>query len=160
VYERKLVLDTCQNRKLFWNLSKVREYYVLTSAVTDSTGKLVGSLSPQRPGFVPRPVYVAFVVDKVTLRQVFLQVLVFPCQYRSAVDLHTHISRGGWKVGPLVTAVQRRSLMPSTWTATRTDHTCAINIFIWLHISVISWFIFSGFIKEHSQLTLWNRVLL
>jgi len=37
------------------------------------------SLLPYRPRFNPRPVHVGFVVDKVTLGQVFLQVLqVFP----------------------------------------------------------------------------------
>jgi hypothetical protein len=30
--------------------------------------------------------------------------------------LHTHISPKGWTIGPLVAAVQRHSLTPSTWT--------------------------------------------
>jgi hypothetical protein len=33
----------------------------------------------------------------------------FPWQYHSTVELHTHISSGGWKIGPLVAAVQRQS---------------------------------------------------
>jgi hypothetical protein len=37
----------------------------------------VAGLSPRRPGFVPRSVHVGFVVDKVELEQVFLQVLWF-----------------------------------------------------------------------------------
>jgi hypothetical protein len=41
---------------------------------------------------------------------------VFPCQYHSTVLLHTHISAGGWKICPLVAAVQRRSLTP--WKST------------------------------------------
>jgi hypothetical protein len=37
----------------------------------------------------------------------------FPCQYYSTVALHTHVSSGGWTVGPLVAAVQRRGIAPS-----------------------------------------------
>jgi hypothetical protein len=35
-----------------------------------------------------------------------------PSQYPSTVDLHTHISSVGLKIGPLVSAVQRHSLKP------------------------------------------------
>jgi hypothetical protein len=38
---------------------------------------LVAGLSPRRPGFAPGSIYVGFVVDKVTLGQVFLLVLLF-----------------------------------------------------------------------------------
>jgi hypothetical protein len=38
---------------------------------------LVAGLSPQRPGFAPRSIHVGFVVDRVALGQVFLQVLRF-----------------------------------------------------------------------------------
>jgi hypothetical protein len=38
---------------------------------------------------------------------------VFPCQYHSAVVLHTHVSYGGWTICPVVAAVQRRNLTPS-----------------------------------------------
>jgi hypothetical protein len=38
----------------------------------------------RKPGFDPRSVHMRFVVDKMTLGQVFLQVLrCFPCQYQS-----------------------------------------------------------------------------
>jgi hypothetical protein len=39
---------------------------------------------------------------------------VFPCRYRSTMALHAHIPHEGWTVGPLVAAVQRYSLNPST----------------------------------------------
>jgi hypothetical protein len=40
--------------------------------------------------------------------------LLFPCQYNSTVALHAHISSRGLAIGPLVVAVQRRSLTPRT----------------------------------------------
>jgi hypothetical protein len=33
------------------------------------------------------------------------------------VALHVHTSPGGWTIGPLVAAVQRHTLTPSTWTS-------------------------------------------
>jgi hypothetical protein len=39
---------------------------------------LVDSLLPQRPWFMPRSVHVRYVMDKVSLGQIFLQVLRFP----------------------------------------------------------------------------------
>jgi hypothetical protein len=44
--------------------------------------------------------------------------LVFPCLYNSTMALHKHISPGGWTIGPLVAAVQRHNLAPSTWRTT------------------------------------------
>jgi hypothetical protein len=44
--------------------------------------------------------------------------IVSPCQYYSTMALHIHISPGGWKIGPLVAAVQRHLLTPSIWTTT------------------------------------------
>jgi hypothetical protein len=38
---------------------------------------LVAGFSPRRPGFAPGSIHVGFVVDKVTLGQVFLRVLRF-----------------------------------------------------------------------------------
>jgi len=50
--------------------------------------QLVAGLSPRRPGFAPRSVYVGFVVDKVALGQIYLRVFKFslvniipPCSY-------------------------------------------------------------------------------
>jgi hypothetical protein len=40
--------------------------------------RLIAGLSPRRPGFAPGSVRVRFVVDKVALGQVSLQVLRFP----------------------------------------------------------------------------------
>jgi len=40
--------------------------------------RLVAGLSPRRPGFNSRPVYVGFVADKFALGQVFLRVPLFP----------------------------------------------------------------------------------
>jgi hypothetical protein len=46
--------------------------------------RLVAGLSPLRPGFDPGSVHVGFVVDKVTLGQVFPRVLrFFPYQFHS-----------------------------------------------------------------------------
>ena len=46
--------------------------------------RLVTGLSPRRPGFDSGSVHVGFVVDKVTLGQVFSRsTFVFPCQFHS-----------------------------------------------------------------------------
>jgi len=51
--------------------------------------RLLADLPPRRPPFNPRSVKVTFVVDKVTMGQVFLWGLQsFPCQY-SADDPHS-----------------------------------------------------------------------
>jgi hypothetical protein len=68
--------------------------------------QFVTGLLPPRPGFMPGSFRVRFMVDKVTLGQVFLpSYLVFHCQYHSAVALHTLILSGGWTIGLLVAAV-------------------------------------------------------
>jgi hypothetical protein len=71
--------------------------------------RLVSGLSPRRPEFV------GFVVDRVTLGQ------VFPCQCHSTVAVRARISPWGWTVGLLVAAVQRRRLAPSPWVWTRCE---------------------------------------
>jgi hypothetical protein len=43
------------------------------------------------------------------------QIGSFPCRYHSTIVLRAHISPLGWTIAPLVAAVQRRSLIPSTW---------------------------------------------
>jgi hypothetical protein len=50
--------------------------------------------------------------------QVILKAFRFSCRYHSTVALHTLKSPGGWRIGPLVAAVLRHSLTPSTWTTT------------------------------------------
>jgi hypothetical protein len=49
-----------------------------------------------------------------TVASFFSKSPVFPCQYHSAIALHTHISSGGLTIGPLLAAFQRYSLTPST----------------------------------------------
>jgi hypothetical protein len=44
----------------------------------------------------------------------------FKCLYHSTVALHTHISSGGWTIGPLVAAVQGRGPIRLTQTTTTT----------------------------------------
>jgi hypothetical protein len=39
-------------------------------------------------------VHVEFEVDEVALGQVYLRVLLFPCQYHSTITLHAHTSSG------------------------------------------------------------------
>jgi len=57
-----------------------------------------------------------FVVDKVALGQVFLQVLRFSPVSIIPPWLSILIYHLGMNKGPLVAAVQRHSLTPSTWT--------------------------------------------
>jgi hypothetical protein len=67
-------------------------------------------------GFAPKSGRVGFVVDKLAVVQRFFpSYLVLQSKYHSTVALHTYKSSGGWIIGPLVAAVQRHSLMPSTW---------------------------------------------
>ena len=43
-----------------------------------------GDLSPRRPGFVPKSVYLKFLVDKLVLENVYLRIILLsPCQYHS-----------------------------------------------------------------------------
>lgn len=53
--------------------------------------QLVTSLSPQLPGFEPRPIHVAFVVYKVALRQVSFQVVWFSSVSFISPMFHTHL---------------------------------------------------------------------
>jgi hypothetical protein len=66
-----------------------------------------------------RSVHIGFVVDNMTLGQVFLRVLRF---YLVSImpprPLRTSISSGGWTIGPLVAAVLRPSLTLLTWSWT------------------------------------------
>jgi hypothetical protein len=53
---------------------------------------LDASFSPQRPGFNPRAIHVRFVVDKLSLRKVFLQVPKFsPVSYYCTNTLFSHL---------------------------------------------------------------------
>jgi hypothetical protein len=52
--------------------------------------RVVAALSPRRPGFDPRTVYVRFVVDTVALGRVFLPVLRFSPVSIIPPKLHTY----------------------------------------------------------------------
>jgi hypothetical protein len=52
--------------------------------------RLVDGFPPRRLGFDPRSGHVGFLVDKVTLRQVFSEYFGFPCQFSFHRLLHTH----------------------------------------------------------------------
>jgi len=51
--------------------------------------QLFASLSPWRPGFNPRSVYVGFVVGKVALEQALFTIVSFSCQYYSTNAPHS-----------------------------------------------------------------------
>jgi hypothetical protein len=56
--------------------------------------RLVAGLSPRRPGLDPGSVHVGFVVDKVTLGQVFPTTFIFLCQfYSTGAPLHGKIKK-------------------------------------------------------------------
>jgi hypothetical protein len=56
---------------------------------------------------------------------------IFLCRDHSTMAIHAHVSPGGWTIGPLVAAVQRRSLTPSTWSSS----TYVKNVFsVWTEI--------------------------
>jgi hypothetical protein len=54
--------------------------------------QLDAGLSPWRPGFTPRSVHMVFVVGKVALGQIFLQVLQFSSASVIPPLLHNHFS--------------------------------------------------------------------
>jgi hypothetical protein len=54
------------------------ELSMRTSMAVPRLKRLVASLSRPRSGFVPGPVHVGFVLEKVALGQVYLRVLRFP----------------------------------------------------------------------------------
>jgi hypothetical protein len=57
-------------------------------------------------GFEPRSDHVGFVVEKVTLGQVFSEYFGFPCQFSFHILLYTHhLSSGAGTIGQLVAAV-------------------------------------------------------
>jgi hypothetical protein len=53
---------------------------------------LVAGLSPLRPRFAAGSLHVGFVVDKVSLGQVFSEFFGFLCQHIIPLLLHTHLS--------------------------------------------------------------------
>jgi hypothetical protein len=78
--------------------------------------RLVTGVSPHRPGFAPGSVRAGLGVDKVTLGQAVDRVLRFsPVSFHSGSS-YSYIIWGMNKIGPLVAAVQRHNIAPSTWT--------------------------------------------
>jgi hypothetical protein len=63
--------------------------------------RLVAGFPPQRTGLDARSGHVEFVVDEVTLGQVFSEYFNFPCQFSFHRLLHTHLSSGAGTVGPV-----------------------------------------------------------
>jgi hypothetical protein len=53
---------------------------------------LVAGLPSRRPGFLPRPVHVRFMVDRVVVEEVFLRALLFYPASIIIVLFHTHLS--------------------------------------------------------------------
>jgi hypothetical protein len=69
-------------------------------------GQLVADFPPWRPGLDPRSSHVGFVVEKVTLGQVFSEYFGFGCQFSFHRLLHTHhLSSGVGTIGQLVAYV-------------------------------------------------------
>jgi hypothetical protein len=68
---------------------------------------LVAGFPPRRPGFKPRSGDVGFMVDKVTLVQVFSEYFGFPCQvsFHQLLHIHHHLSSGAGTIGRLVADV-------------------------------------------------------
>jgi hypothetical protein len=89
--------------------------------------RLVAGLSSRIPGFAPGSVCVGIVMEKAAYAQVLLRVLgSFPVII-IALWLSSFIYYLGdeqWKIGPLVAALQRHGLTPSTWIATTSSHFC------------------------------------
>jgi hypothetical protein len=75
--------------------------------------RLVAGFPPRRPGFDPRSGHVGFVVDKVTLGQVFSD-FGFPCQYsfHQLLHNHHHLSSGAGTIGQLWPTYQVDSVSP------------------------------------------------
>jgi hypothetical protein len=63
--------------------------------------RLVAGFPPRRSGFKPGSSHVGFVVDKVTLGQVFSEYFGFPCQSSFHQFLHNHhyLSSGAGTIG-------------------------------------------------------------
>jgi hypothetical protein len=77
--------------------------------------RLFAVFSLRRPGFAPRPVYFGFMLDKMTLRQVFLRILrFFPVRIIPPLfHIHSYIlSSGGWTKGPIEAQLHRDMVSP------------------------------------------------
>jgi hypothetical protein len=63
--------------------------------------RLVAGFPPRRLGFDPGSGQVGFVVDKVTVGQVFSEYFGFPCQssFHQLLHNHAHLSSGAGTIG-------------------------------------------------------------
>jgi hypothetical protein len=96
--------------------------------------RVVTGLLPGRTGLV----HVRLVADNVILEQIFSpSSSIFPCQYHFTMALHAHTSSGRWTVDLLVTAVQRHSLTPSTWTREDTIVTLLNKFRMYLPVRIV-----------------------
>ena len=72
-------LERSVSKPVMYRISKKCTLNLLWSLL-----RLVADLLPRRLGFVPRSMYVGFVVDKVAVGEIFSRVFwFFPCQYHS-----------------------------------------------------------------------------
>jgi hypothetical protein len=85
--------------------------------------RLVSGILPRRPGFTPRPIHVGFVVDKVALGQVFLQVLRFPTSVSfKLIHLVTDATKSQYSLttlkvqfGPMTSPKPHTYIRTNTW---------------------------------------------
>jgi hypothetical protein len=77
--------------------------------------ELNAALSTLRPRFAPGAVTLEFLVEKILRKKVFLTVFQYsPVHVIPPRPIFTHVSSGGWTVGPLATAItQRHRLHPT-----------------------------------------------
>jgi hypothetical protein len=84
--------------------------------------RLAAGFSRRRNWFVPSVVHVKFVVDKVALGQVFLRALLFPLSLSlHRCSIFTHVSSGGWAMGPLADQFRGDTVSPHNNNKTKTD---------------------------------------
>jgi hypothetical protein len=96
---------------------------------------------PQRPGFATGSIYVGNMIDEVALGQVFLR--VFRSSPVNVITLwfFIFIYHLGWTMGPLVAAVQRHSLAPSTWKQQKKQRiSCCDRVTKWRVLDKINWY--------------------
>jgi hypothetical protein len=83
------------------------EHRLLLFKAVPQLRRSVPGFPPRWPGFEPKSIHVGFVVDKVTLRQVFSEYFSSPCQFSFHRLLHTHhhLSTGTGTIGQIVADV-------------------------------------------------------
>jgi hypothetical protein len=93
VHYRQNGLHTSHSTSMRRDIAYLLLYFYIRVEVRVWLRRLAADLSPRRPGFATCSLDVGFVVEKVTLGQVFsLSYLVSRCQYIIPPLLHTHLS--------------------------------------------------------------------